>query len=49
MYQRSKIPWRWAFFVLMDTLGRKMNGPKPDTSKFMLEIRRSVTIAEVMF
>lgn len=49
MYQWSKMPWRWAFFLLMDTLGRKMNGPKPDTSKFMLEIRRFVTIGEVMF
>lgn len=33
----------------MDTLGRKMNGPKPATSKFMLEIRRFVTVGEVMF
>lgn len=35
--------------LLMDTLGRKMNGPKPGTSKFMLEIRRFVTVGEVMF
>lgn len=49
MYQWSKTPWRWAFLLLMDTLGRKMNEPKPATSKFMLEIRRFVTVGEVMF
>lgn len=49
MYQWSETPWRWAFLLLMDSLGRKMNGPKPGTSKFMLEIRRFVTVGEVMF
>lgn len=34
--------------MLIDTLGRKMNGPKPGTNKFMLEIRRFVTVKEVM-
>lgn len=38
-----------AFFVLRDTLGRKMSGPKTVTSKFMLEIRRLVTVGVVMF
>lgn len=42
MYQWSKMPWRWALLLLMDTLCRKMNGPKPGTSKFMLEIAVSL-------
>lgn len=49
MYQWSKMPWRCAMLLLMDTLHRKMKGPKPGTSKFMLEIRGFVAVGEVMF